>query len=153
MEIQNHSDQNVRPELSDEDINSLVKANPTKSYPIRMLHLSTGSLIVGFVISVLPDTIMVLRPHVLQVAGERNHEGDFNIEFYEMVPYLNQLVEYDPEELDATPFMTSNVISLNIPAPHVRRNYTSITQMKQQYHSEDDDTVLYREYPSKDTLH
>lgn len=149
MEIQNHTDQDVT-QFSDEDIEGLLTVDPEKTYPIRLLHLSNDALTIGFVLAVMPDSVLLVRPHNLQVFADRTGEGDLNIEAYDLVPYLNQLVEYDPDDTSPTPFMMSNIISMNIPAPHLRRNFMMVTQMKQ---SVKDQETTYQTFPSKGTLH
>lgn len=153
MEVQNHPDPDgqVRDE---QPIAELTIAKPGHSYPIRMLHLRGGMLIIGYVINVFPDTILILRPHVIEV--EFNPETE-TIEEYEFRPYLDQLVFYNPRDMAAIPFMTSAVISVTRPAEHLIENYTSIVRLKELVsvtpEDEHKDLIYKRSIPSTKTRH
>lgn len=123
MELQDNPDTDVeqtRPKRT--------RAEAGESYPIRILHLNTGLLIIGYVIESYPnEVILMLRPHVISLEYDRE-EG--NVEEYEFVPYLNQLIAFEPNGLDPTPFIMSNVISVNMPAEHVLKNFESVIHLK-----------------------
>ena len=104
-----------------------VRAEPGKTYPIRLLHMTNGMLLIGFVIAVYPETILLLRPHFVKL--DFNPETE-NIDGYEFEPYLDQLVFYNPNSLDPTPFICTNVISVSVPANHLVTNFESVTMIK-----------------------
>lgn len=125
MEVQNHPDPN---EVSDEKIAEQVMAKPGGKYPIRLLHLIHGELIIGYVIAVFAETTMVLRPFTIEARYNPEKE---TIEEYDFEPYLDQMVYYDPHDLSPIPFMNGAVISITRPAQHVIDNYTSIVQLRE----------------------
>lgn len=108
-----------------------ILAESGKAYPIRMMHFMDGTLIVGFVISVQPDHIMMLHPYELRANVSEDEEGDENIAQYQLTPYMDQLIENDPETLVPVPFMVSATVSpAIIPSAHVRQFYMTHVQLK-----------------------
>ena len=151
MEVQDNPDQDGG--VTEEEIASTV-AKAGHSYPIRILHLVNRTIVIGFVISVFPETTMVLRPYTVSVNFNPETE---NIEEYEFTPYLDQLAHYDPTDLQAIPFMNSAIISIVRPSQHVVENYNGLIQIKETVAvtpaEEDIEILMHREYPSKHTLH
>lgn len=118
MELQDHTVEDVTEEEA-----LLVRAQRDQAYPIRVLHLSNGMIIIGFVISMMSNCILILRPYNLDILF---NETGTNIDQYGFDPYMNQLALFEPNGLDPVIFMLSNVISINVPAPHLKQNYESI---------------------------
>lgn len=148
MEVQDHPDQ-------DESlVKRIVRAEPGKQYPVRILHFVNGLMIIGFVIEVFPETTMVLRPHSLDVNFNEHSE---NVEGYDFEPYLNQIAHYDPSDLTPVAFMNSSLVALVRPADHVIKNYVGLVQIKETvHHADDSDTIeiMYRrEIPRASSLH
>lgn len=146
MELQNNPDQDVTPE----EVNR-VRADPKKSYAIRLLHLTNGMLLIGYVIEIFPETILLLRPYVVEVDYDSRKS---NIDGYKFEPYLNQLVHFDPNGLDPMPFVMSNVISVSVPAKHLQINYEQIVAL----HSRavvnvEDIKIKKRHYLNNNTVH
>lgn len=152
MEVQDHPD---RDELSGNDAPHQVEAQSGRSYPIRLLHLFGGLIVIGFVIEVFPETTMVLRPHVVEILLNREDE---NIEEYQLSPYLDQLIHYDPLALRPVPFMNTAIVSITRPADHLIENYTSVVRLKEavaiaeQNHVEDIQ-IYKRHYANPRTRH
>lgn len=151
MELQNNSDQHVNAQSQDTIEEVDLQAVPGKAYPIRLLHLTNGMIIIGYVISVIGDTIMVLRPHILDI---EYNPASKNIEHYEFDPYMDQLADNDPLSVDPTPFVLSNVFSVNRPTQHVVENFAGIVRLKEVASIDPERIFLAeRSYPSSKVLH
>ena len=122
-----------------------------QSYPIRLLHTVNGILIVGLVVHVTSDTIHVLRPYCVEVNyNEKKHE----VTCYNILPYLDQLVDYDPTSKLSTPFVISSIISMSTPAPHLLRNYMTMVGFKEHISEYTADAPLYSgEYTDGNSIH
>ncbi len=134
MEVQDHTD-------SDGNVES-INAEPGAKYPIRILHYANGLLVMGFVIKVFPETTMVLRPYVVSVNYDRNSD---NITEYELTPYLDQIMYYDPLDLTPSPFMNASMVSITRPSQHLLENYTSIVSLKEalSIHHDEDEVKIF----------
>lgn len=122
-------------------------------YPIRLLHLMNGMLIIGYVIAVYPETTMVLRPYLVEPIFD---ETRTNITEYEFEPYLDQMSFFDAHDLVPTPFLNSACVSISRPAHHLVFNYTSIIKLREIIKSTADaeSVVLYkRDYVDTRTRH
>lgn len=124
-----------------------------KEYPIRIIHLLDGSLMIGFVIGIEGSVVMVLRPYLVEASTKEDDQND--IVNYELVPYLDQLVGYDPNTLEPMSIMLSSAISLASPADHLATNYQQIINMKSLlgYHPEGKILLKDRQNPSMRTIH
>lgn len=127
-----------------------IKAVEGQSYPIRLLHLNNGILIIGFVIEIFPEVILVLRPYSV-VPDYDMATG--NIDGYEFVPYLDQLAHYDPNTLDPTPFVMSSIVSVNVPAEHMIFNYDNIISIKSAAAEDLERIVIRKRTYLNDTVH
>ena len=126
-----------------------VVAENGKAYPIRLLHMVNGQLIIGMVIDVFPDVMMILRPYEVEVAED--DEG--NISAYQLVPYLDQLAEYDPQTLNPVPFMNANMIAPVVPARHMISTYMAVTRLREGFVDGVEYPIRKRHYASARTKH
>lgn len=113
------------PDRENQDVKT--RAEYGEEYPIRILHLANEMIIIGYIIDSFSDVVMVLRPYIVDMDYDRENS---NIMAYEIEPYLNQLALYNPNELDAVPFVMNNIISIAVPATHLSQNYQQIVAMK-----------------------
>lgn len=128
-----------------------IRAVPGESYPIRLIHTINGLFIIGYVISVLPDAIMMLRPHCVSIDYDNKND---NILSYEFEPYLNQLARYDANSLDPTPFMTATIVSVNVPAAHLASNFENVVSMKAvAVHNEENIKIAIPHFNNNKTVH
>jgi hypothetical protein len=105
------------------------QSEPVSDRPlVRMLHLSNGCFIVGYVVTQTPVFIGILRPYEIHYNYSQKHH---EIIGYDLVPYLDQLNLGHPLAQSPIPFLTSNIISVMIPEYHVIRNYEKIISMKE----------------------
>lgn len=150
MEVQNNPDTN---ELTDAEIADRLTAKPGGRYPIRLLHMTNGMLIIGFVINVFPETSLILRPYVVEADYDPQKD---NIDEYEFTPYLNQLVDYNALDLSPISFMNSAIIAIAIPAQHLLENYTHIIRLREAVAATEDQTEIHlykRNYVNPNTKH
>lgn len=125
-----------------------LRAEHGKVYPIRLLHMPDDQLIIGFVLAVLDDVVLMVRPY--WVDPQQDETG--NIVSYTVTPYLDQLVHHDPETLEPVPFTRSNIYSINLPAAHLRKTYNANQGFRERLVH---DEPIYGEghYPSNSTKH
>jgi len=141
VELQDNKDNNVMS----------IRAEPGKEYPIRLLHLMNGMLVIGFVISIVQSTILMLRPYIVDIDYDAE---DKNIVAYALDPYLDQLVHYEANSLDPVPFILDNVVSVNIPARHLMENYNNIISMASIVAIDEDKLKIRRsEFLNDKTVH
>lgn len=98
-------------------------------YPIRLFNLVNGSLIIGFFLGSTDGALMILRPHEVEYDVDFDGNGEGNIVSYNLCPHLDQLAEYDPQTLDAVPFMQSAVISMPVPSPSLLSLFNTHVQI------------------------
>ena len=125
-----------------------ITAKRGQSYPIRILHLVSDLLVIGFVIEVLPDTVLLLRPYVIDADG-----NDTEMRSYELIPYLDQLADYDPQSLVPIPFFKTSIIAPVTPARHLIKTYTNIVNLKEQFSVSEELTLRPSFFPKGSTRH
>lgn len=152
MEVQDHSDQDGR--VSEEQAAEMVRVEPGKAYPVRLLHYPNGMIVIGYVIAVFPETTMVLRPYTVQVSY---NEASDNVDEYEFAPYLDQMAYYSPTDLTPVPFMNGMMIAMLRPSEHLVQNYTGVVRLREAITATPEDEhleLMYdRQLPSQKTLH
>lgn len=139
--------QNQEPEVEEEYEH--IVAKPGGKYPVRLLHLINGMLVMGFVLRALPDSLMVLRPY--EVITHEQEDG--TIPAYELEPYLDQLAEYDANTMLPVPFMTANIVGVVIPAKHLMQSYMTHIRLRENFEALDEYPIRQRHYPSANTKH
>lgn len=138
MEVQNHPNSN---EVTDEQVRDKVVAKPGAKYPVRLVHLINGILVIGFVIEVFPEVTMLLRPYVVEVEFDPEQK---NVPEYDFIPYMDQMAHFDPKELTPVSFMNASMVAIFRPAQHVLENYTAIIQLKETVANTGDDEEIYK---------
>lgn len=114
---------------------------------VRLLQLSTGHLVVGMVIN--SNSSYIDLQSALIITFQENDEG--TIEGYSLRPYLGIMVDYETSIL--TRFMSSQVVSVNLPARKLFTHYIAYLQyaLNEQdkpsgSNSESKDEELYQDF-------
>lgn len=128
----------------------LVTYDPQRDYPVKLLYLTNGILVVGHVISEDENVAHVLQPHEVHVSWDRRrHE----IAEYEFVPFLNQVAYSSPTELVVYPFYKSALISTVTPTLHITATFTKQLGIKQMVVRDPEQDLIPRHEPDIRTVH
>ena len=128
----------------------VVVYDPSKDYPVKMLYLGNGTLVVGHVIQEDDYTTHLLQPHELHITWDNRKR---EIAEYEFVPFLNQIAHSSPTQLVVYPFYKHAMISAVTPTDHVVLNFMKQLGTKQIYDRDPEQDLISRETPNFNTRH
>lgn len=106
---------------------SFATFNPDILYPIRLLVMNSGMFIIGEILSVHSDMLVVLQPHEVAFTYDR---ATRNLKEYEFVPFLDQFIGTNPEDINAVPFFKSNILTCVEPRQHMTDSFNHYRWLK-----------------------
>lgn len=127
-----------------------VTYDPSEDYPVRIVLLSSGLIVVGNLIHEDDQKVCILQPHEMHIVWDSKES---EIKQYEFMPFMNQLVFHDPTQLVVYPFYKTSISTITWPTDHVSRSFTQQLGMKQAIRRDPEAALLETSQTSPDTVH